>query len=180
MARASLDITGKIFGSLTVIGLSDKRTDNGRVLWDCLCSCGRKHTVRAFGLTSGSTNSCGCQRKKLLRQAHWQGAGELGLSYWSSIVRHAKERKIRVSISIQDAWKQYESQSGTCPLSGERLYFSNTSNSYDGTASLDRIDSSKGYVSGNIQWVHKTVNNMKQALPEKEFVAWCKKISDRH
>jgi len=44
------------------------------------------------------------------------------------------------------------------------------------TASLDRIDSSKGYESGNIQWVHKQLNNMKQALPENEFFEWIKLV----
>ena len=41
------------------------------------------------------------------------------------------------------------------------------------TASLDRIDSSKGYVKGNIQWVHIAINFMKHSLPEEEFVRWC-------
>ena len=37
------------------------------------------------------------------------------------------------------------------------------------TASLDRIDSSKGYTEDNIQWVHKDVNQMKMDLPEQRF-----------
>jgi len=41
------------------------------------------------------------------------------------------------------------------------------------TASLDRIDSSKGYVRGNIQWVHIAINFMKHSLPEEEFIRWC-------
>jgi len=46
------------------------------------------------------------------------------------------------------------------------------------TASLDRIDSSRGYEIGNIQWVHLITNQMKQALDESEFVEWCKDISN--
>ena len=45
------------------------------------------------------------------------------------------------------------------------------------TASLDRIDSSKGYVPGNIQWVHKDVNWMKGSFTQEYFVNICKKIS---
>lgn len=46
-----------------------------------------------------------------------------------------------------------------------------------GTASLDRIDSTKGYVVGNVQRVHKSVNMMKQSLPNHIFIDWCQKIA---
>ena len=45
-----------------------------------------------------------------------------------------------------------------------------------GTASLDRIDSKKGYIEGNVQWVHKNVNKMKMDLDEKEFFSIVKQV----
>lgn len=45
------------------------------------------------------------------------------------------------------------------------------------TASLDRIDNSKGYEVGNIQWVHKDINMMRGPLPIDKFVELCKLIS---
>jgi hypothetical protein len=45
------------------------------------------------------------------------------------------------------------------------------------TASLDRIDSSKGYTIDNVQWVHKTVNLMKRELNQQDFIDICNKIS---
>jgi len=44
------------------------------------------------------------------------------------------------------------------------------------TASLDRIDSTKGYTLDNIQWVHKTLNRLKMNLDNQEFIEWCKKL----
>ena len=41
------------------------------------------------------------------------------------------------------------------------------------TASLDRIDSSKGYIEGNVQWVHKRVNLMKGNMSTENFIEWC-------
>ena len=38
------------------------------------------------------------------------------------------------------------------------------------TASLDRIDPTKGYIEGNIQWVHKDVNRMKMDFTETRFL----------
>jgi len=47
------------------------------------------------------------------------------------------------------------------------------------TASLDRIDSSKGYVEGNVQWVHKMVNMCKQQYSQEEFIDMCIAVADR-
>ncbi len=43
----------------------------------------------------------------------------------------------------------------------------------------DRIDSCVGYVPGNVQWVHRTVNFIKRDLPDDEFIEWCKQIAER-
>ena len=48
------------------------------------------------------------------------------------------------------------------------------------TASLDRIDSSKGYIKGNVQWVHKEFNKMKLDLLDKEFIDICKLVHKYH
>jgi hypothetical protein len=38
------------------------------------------------------------------------------------------------------------------------------------SASLDRIDSSKGYIKGNIQWVSRAVNYMKNDMSENDLL----------
>ena len=52
------DLTGQIFGKLTVID----RAANwlGRTAWNCRCECGSAVTVTANGLRSGGARSCGC------------------------------------------------------------------------------------------------------------------------
>ena len=47
------------------------------------------------------------------------------------------------------------------------------------TASLDRIDSSKGYIEGNVQWVHKMVNMSKQQYTQEEFVEMCTAVANK-
>lgn len=46
------------------------------------------------------------------------------------------------------------------------------------TASLDRIDSSRGYVQGNVQWVRVDINLMKHSLKMKDFVEWYMKVAE--
>lgn len=48
------------------------------------------------------------------------------------------------------------------------------------TASIDRIDSSNGYIEDNIQWVHKDVNMMKQKMTNIELIEMCKLIVENN
>lgn len=56
------DLTGRVFGRLTVIDLLDKRDNFGRTVWLCRCSCGKQCNVTGFNLSSGHTTSCGCAK----------------------------------------------------------------------------------------------------------------------
>lgn len=53
------DLTGRVFGDLTVL----KRTKNrrGRTCWICRCRCGKLKAVTAHELKAGKTKSCGCR-----------------------------------------------------------------------------------------------------------------------
>ncbi len=109
------------------------------------------------------------------------GYKNLSGSHWARIKASAKNRGLEFYISIEYAYSIYISQNQKCKLSGVDivlcpLYY-DKSNS---TASLDRIDSSRGYIEGNIQWVHKSVNVMKQAMLDNEFIDWCRKISNHN
>lgn len=58
-AAKAIDLTGKVFGYLTVIN-RDENGKHGGVKWNCLCICGTVTSVLAGNLTSGSTKSCAC------------------------------------------------------------------------------------------------------------------------
>jgi hypothetical protein len=64
------DLTGKRFGSLTVVGLSKHRSPNGKgIKWICKCDCGQIVEKTALHLTNGHSKSCGvagCPYKKQL------------------------------------------------------------------------------------------------------------------
>ena len=94
---------------------------------------------------------------------------------WSEIKCRAKKKNHELAITIEDAWNQFIKQNELCALTGEKIYFG-SSNSKKGTASLDRIDSSKGYIIDNIQWLHKDINIMKLDLETNYFIDLCKKV----
>ncbi len=60
------DLSGKVFGRLTVLKRSEFYVRN-RPAWECICECGSRQVVASSDLTSGDKKSCGCLRKDLLR-----------------------------------------------------------------------------------------------------------------
>ena len=40
------------------------------------------------------------------------------------------------------------------------------------------IDSTKGYIVGNIQWVHKDINIMKNDLDLDSFIYYCRLVNE--
>lgn len=56
------DLTGCVFGRLTVIKRAEDYVFNGgkEPQWLCLCSCGKQTVVKGSSLRSGKTQSCGC------------------------------------------------------------------------------------------------------------------------
>lgn len=94
-------------------------------------------------------------------------------------VRNAGKRGIEVSITDDELYQIFLNQNGKCALSSVdiSLTLSRTKNkTAEITASPDRIDSSKGYHVGNVQWIHKDINFMKSNMPEDEFIHWCELI----
>lgn len=62
------DLTGHVFGRLTVQGFSHSvRIEGGTTysVWDCLCVCGNTKKVRQSNLQSGSIRSCGCWKLEI-------------------------------------------------------------------------------------------------------------------
>lgn len=168
------NLVGKKFGRLTVICKIESR--NGRRYWECKCDCGKIIQISGFRLVRHITRSCGCYKHDETIKRQWKGHGEISGSLWKRILNQAKSRGLSVEITIEDAWNLFLSQERRCKLTRLPLVFSTGYIKADGTASLDRIDSSIGYTKNNIQWVHKDVNQMKMDLAQDYFIDLCRRI----
>lgn len=174
---------GDKFGKLTVIesaGLYKTKTHSHR-LWKCICDCNNLNTKNCITthLKNGRIKSCGCLQRLTAEQKHnWKGCGELYGTHFGSILKRATKKNIEFNLTVEFLWNLFLKQDRKCALSGIELSLQGKEvKKYKETASLDRIDSSKGYTEDNVQWVHKIVNLMKQSLSDKEFVKWCKLIA---
>jgi hypothetical protein len=173
------DLVGERFGRLMVVGKEKTDTELITRKKRCLCDCGREVFVDRASLRSGNTRSCGCLQKEAVSQRGWKGCGEISGIYWSRTTANAKARGLEIEITLEDAWELYIGQQRRCALSGLPIGFVRDARDrrIHQTASLDRIDSAKGYVAGNLQWVHKKINKMKTYFNEAEFVELCRAVA---
>ena len=65
------DLTGLRFGKLTVLGRSGNKAKDGNLLWLCKCDCGNTIEMTKRRLITGNTRSCGCGKKRPLKD--WTG-----------------------------------------------------------------------------------------------------------
>lgn len=94
-----------------------------------------------------------------------------------SALRHAKQRAKQKALTdinyatdldynyIKDLWIQ---QKGICPYTKKVMNFDKKENPY--RASLDRIDSNKGYLKNNVEFVCLSVNYAKSSFTRNEMI----------
>lgn len=157
---------GRTTEMLEVIGFKDGSLN-------CKCKCGNIVDLEVRRITYDKQKSCGCKsitNGKGPTHVLWKGGKYTPSTYISKLKADAKRRSISFNVDIDDLDKLYEKQNGKCNLSGVDIYFS------DGSASLDRIDSKRGYEKDNVQLLHRRINEMKWDYQQQEFVDWCRKV----
>lgn len=92
-------------------------------------------------------------------------------------IKNIKNRKCNheKALTIEYLHDLWYKQKGTCPYSGIKLTHAKWLGQSDltYTASIDRIDSSKGYVPGNVQYVSMAINFMKNKMTHEETITLC-------
>lgn len=168
------DITGDKFNKLTAL-YPVSSSSIGQVVWRFRCDCGNEIEQSSSRVKNKFVTSCGCTNYGELSSG-WAGYAELSGKYWGGIQNSAKKRRHTFDITKEYVWELFLRQGRKCALSGLPIFFNDTRNSIEQTASLDRIDSSIGYFEGNVQWVHKDVNKMKNVFSQEYFIHMCKLI----
>lgn len=156
-----IDLTGKVFGRLTV---EARVSEPGvRIVWRCRCSCGNTHFVSGNVLSAGRSKSCGCLRVEHGR-AHGarvnlkHGEGRNGhetqeYHAWSNMLSRCNNPKHSHyadyggrGITVCERWKSYVNflaDMGRAPSD----------------TSIDRVDNERGYEPTNCRWATKSEQN---------------------
>lgn len=184
--------------------IKNKNNNHHRGSFLVKCSCNREQLVRADILKRGEATKCRyCSNRinydrnvelnkidhKGYSTSH-QGIGDLSKTQVLRIKYGAKVRDIEWrdnEMTVKYLWDLFIKQNKKCALSNQDITLTKGKNipmqtnqrnlDYSGwTASLDRIDSSKGYVKDNVQWLHRNVNIMKNAYSQDYFIELCQMI----
>lgn len=136
--------------------------------WKCL-RCLKEHGPSQYqDIKRFSTAVC-CSKTSKYGSARW-GYRHITGEYMRSLHNSAMKRGLEYNITAEYLFEVWNKQDGLCVYTGLPLKIGK------GEASVDRIDPSKGYVRGNVQWVVTKVNYMKWDSTEDEFLALCSLI----
>lgn len=151
--------------------------------WNCQCKCGNLQAVRTTHLMRNKTKNCKHCRKQCGHNKDnisWKGGDFISSTIHTFCRLRAKNANIPFNITIKDLEDQWLKQEGKCAYTKFILTLPDHNRSTDFNASIDRIDSSKGYEIGNIQWVIKKINVMKNEYSEEEFLNLCKIVTENN
>jgi hypothetical protein len=175
------DLTGRVFGKLTVVGLSVEKTNlrggSYRLKWDCLCECGKVSSVPRNSLINGFTKSCGCYRDTCRQLPGDEGSFRQRLVQYKT---NARNRKLEFSLTKEEFRTITEKSCQYCGSTPKAHYVSNRKvievvpYLCNG---IDRIDNTKGYVSENCVACCDLCNYMKRSMTVDDFLRHVRTIA---
>lgn len=153
-----IDLTGVRFGRL--VAKERVRHPSGLTFWLCRCDCGNESVVRACGLRSGHTKSCGCFNRQVAEERRTKH----GLS---------RTPEYKVWLNIKDRCCNENSQEfhnygarGICICDRWIHSFENFLEDMGARPSrlhsIDRIDNDGDYTQSNCRWATPKEQNNNQ------------------
>lgn len=153
MQKKKIDLTGHKIGHWEVLWLSGRNPETRQPRWLCRCVCGVEKEVLQDSLRAGSSKSCGCSKPK----GEHNGRFKHGLAHKTKVYsswNHIKARCYNptdanystygaMGIKMEDDWKN-----------DFLLFYNEIGEPPENTAAwgVERIDTTKGYVRGNVKW----------------------------
>lgn len=157
--KDEINIGDKIKGWTVIDG---PRVYNNTIQFKVQCDCGSQRWIQPNELLNPhkcfSCIKCAHKHLDLLLPTQF-----------GKLRRSANIRNIEFNVTIDYLWNLWLSQNGQCAITGDTIDSIKK-------ASLDRIDSSRGYVEGNVQWVTYRANVSKHTMTMNELYDFCKKV----
>jgi len=145
-----IDRSGQRYGRLTALQHMGSNS-YAKVVWKCLCDCGKETLVVSGSLASGNTTSCGCYLKeRITKHGAWKKSS---YNTWRAMLR-------RCNVPTDKDYPKYGARGiAVCHEWLDYAVFAADMGEPQGTQTLDRIDPYGDYNKSNCRWASITVQN---------------------
>ena len=103
--------------------------------------------------------------------------GPMPFTWFETKRKGGLHRGLAWDLEPQDIIDLYTEQEGKCALTGWTIEWA--LKGLTATVSIDRIDSSEGYLKTNVQLLHKDVNMAKQQYSQDYFISMCEAVANK-
>ncbi len=174
LSKGIKDLTGLRFGKWEVLKF-DSIIKGGPAYWLCRCDCGKEFSVVGTGLRAGRSKSCKqCAIPGVLATEESVRHSWFVHYFWG-----ARTRNIEWNLLETDFNELVLSNCIYCGNSPTPRTIKKCSANYNKFVSfngLDRVDSSLGYILGNVVPCCSTCNYAKRKMSKVEFLKWIEKV----
>lgn len=145
---ARINLTGRRFGRLLVVGEATTPRNKKNIFWECLCDCGTTKEIVGYSLTGGITSSCGCLHREVVGarlRTHGRSKSRAH-KIWRGMRQRCFDKNCKsypryggAGVTVCERWNSFENflaDMGDPPLG----------------FTLDRTDNAKGYSPDNCAW----------------------------
>lgn len=155
------DLTGQVFGRLTVVGRApkgDRKT--AQLVWECRCECGNTKDVVSANLRNTVTQSCGCLHRERASEAKTTHGMSRSRTYklWQNMIERCTNPAVTSyqyyggkGITVDPAWMTFEGFLDDMGEAGPGM-------------SLERKDNDKNYCRDNCVWIPRPKQNDNRSI----------------
>ena len=110
MGRKLEDLTGKVYGRLTVIERAEN-DKHGNTRWLCKCSCGNECIVQAGNLKSGQ-QTCSRHRREIQRESVQKRKGKVDVmrTEYNGVLMTLKEVSKKTGINLRTLYHRFHNK----------------------------------------------------------------------